>query len=951
MKNNENEPISFWLKFTDFFRSKKTQKYSRVTYHVVWNILLLFIIVLVLGFSFAGGVGAGYFAALVKDEPVRSKEELRKDIYNYEEASDLYFADNIFLGKLKSDLDREEITIDEMSPHLLNAIVATEDEYFNQHKGVVPKAVMRAIFQEMTNASVQSGGSTLTQQLIKNQILTNEVSFDRKAKEILLALRLENFFTKDEILQTYLNVSTLGRNSSGQNIAGVQAAAKGIFGIEAKDLSIPQAAFIAGLPQSPFRYTPYTQKGELKSPEGLEPGLLRMKTVLKRMREGNYLTEQEYNDALNYDITKDFIGPKTAPSKVYPWLVVELEERAIKVLSGILAEQAGYEKSDLEKDKDLKEQYTTLARRELKQNNYKVYSTINKDMYDNMQKVVKNYEYFGRDKPQQVTNHETGEETTIQEPVETGAILIENKTGKILSFVGGRDFDREQTNHATTAKRPNGSTMKPLLVYAPAFELGYISPGSVGINVPISIRGWQPKNAGEGYTGLTNAREALVKSYNIPAASYYMGIINQRPATYLEKMGFTSLTETDYSIPSLALGAPTNGVTVEENVNAFTTFANDGQFIDAYMIDKIVAKDGKVIYQHKVDPVDVFSPQTAYLTLDIMRDVISNGTARYLNGKLSFSSDWAGKTGTTNNTQDAWFVATNPNVTFGTWIGYDTPKRIDNNYKGLTYSQRNIKLWASLVNSAYSVNADLIGPKGKFEKPAGIVTRSFCSVSGLLPSDACSSAGLVKTDLFNVKFVPSKVDNSFINGQYVYAGGGRYLAQSSTPSEFTSGGYMLNPEYLNKIGGKYITNMSDLISKYNVTGSALSDNGKAPAALTLALNGNSMKWNSHPERDVVGYRVYRNGQRVASIRSNETLAYSIQDGTYYVTAVDIVGKESTPSNAVTKQREQKQEVPINTTETREEQTNQETKPNVTPVETTSPTTPEPPAEKPAKSEN
>ena len=219
---------------------------------------------------------------------------------------------------------------------------------------------MRAIYQEFTNAPVQSGGSTLTQQLIKNQILTNEVSFDRKAKEILLALRVEKFFEKDEILETYLNVSTFGRNSSGRNIAGVQSAAEGIFGTDAKSLTLPQAAFIAGLPQSPFGYTPYTQQGQLK--ENLEPGITRMKTVLKRMHNNHSITQAQYEKAVAYDITKDFIGKKTLPSEKYPWLTTEIEKRSIKILTTILAKKDGYEESDLTKNEELNEQYLTLAR-------------------------------------------------------------------------------------------------------------------------------------------------------------------------------------------------------------------------------------------------------------------------------------------------------------------------------------------------------------------------------------------------------------------------------------------------------------------------------------------------------------------------------------------------------------------------------------------------------------
>ncbi|MEY8733908.1 transglycosylase domain-containing protein [Peribacillus frigoritolerans] len=893
MNNNQKDRFqTVWKQLTRFFQSEKTHKNARVTYQVIWNLTLILIIVGILGFSFAGGVGAGYFAALVNDEPVRSKEDLKKDIYNYEETSEVYFADEVYLGKLKSDLEREEVSIDKVSKHLKNAVIATEDEYFYEHDGVVPKAILRAIYQEFSNATVQSGGSTLTQQLIKNQILTNEVSFDRKAKEILLALRVEKFFEKEEILETYLNVSTLGRNSSGRNIAGVESAAEGIFGVEAKDLTLPQSAFIAGLPQSPFGYTPYTQQGKLK--ENQEPGINRMKTVLKRMYSNGYITKEEYAKANAYDITKDFIGKTEMPSEKYPWLTNEIEKRSIKILSVSLAKEDGYEEKDL-KNNDLKEQYVALADRKLRQNGYQIYTTVNKKIYDKMQEVTKNYPNYGYDK--------------AGEPVEAGAILIENKTGKIISFVGGRDFKREQTNHATASLRSNGSTMKPLLVYGPGIELGKISPGSVSANVPISIpagKMWRPGNYGGGsYTGVTTAREALKNSYNIPAALFYMKIINNRPASYLEKMGFSTLTEGDYSNPAMSLGAMTNGVTVEENVNAFGTFANSGDFIDAYMIDKIVSKDGEVIYEHKAKPVNVFSPQAAYLTLDMMRDVVNSGTAASVRNRLAFSSDWAGKTGTSQNYQDAWFVATNPNVSFGTWLGYDTPKSLQGTYNGLEYNKRNMYYWADLINAAYKVEPKLVDPDKRFEMPGGIVSRSFCGVSGLLPSSSCQKAGLVKSDLFIAKYAPSRADDSFIDGQYVSVGSKRYAALPQTPGEFTSGGFMLNPESFGDIGLKYVDDPGSVIPGSEKSGGVvgtkakLNDNGKAPDPLSITISNEKITWGLHHEGDVVGYRVYKDGKKVASINAGENLVYKVgSGGSYYVTAVDIVGKESAPSKHV-----------------------------------------------------
>ncbi|MBY0098975.1 penicillin-binding protein [Mesobacillus maritimus] len=909
-----------------FFTNKKTVKSARITYNVVWNLILLFIIVMVIGAGFAGGAAAGYFASLVKDEPIRSYEQMKKDIYNYEETSELYFDKDVYLGKLRTDLYREEVKLEDVSQYLIDAVVATEDEYFYEHDGVVPKAILRAVFQEVTNSSLQSGGSTLTQQLIKNQILTNEVSFERKAKEILLALRLERFFDKEEILEAYLNVSTFGRNAAGNNIAGVQAAAEGIFGVDVKDLTLPQAAFIAGLPQSPFGYTPYSSdNGKIK--ENLEPGLTRMKTVLSRMYTGGAITQAEYNEAIEYDITKDFITESEDGHTIeeYPWLTFEIEKRAVDVLSYILAEKDGYEKDDIDSDENLKAEYRALADRDLRQNGYNVHTTINKDIYDKMQDVTANFQLYGYDKTEVIVNPETGEKEEIKEPVELGAILIENKTGKIISFVGGRNFKREQINHATAAKRANGSTMKPLLVYAPAMELGKLQPGSVLPDVEAYLNGpgspW-PSNYDKRYSGLTSARYALTRSYNVPAVIAYKNIVNQRPTTFLEKMGFTSLEKDDHTNLSAALGSIA-GVTVEENVNAYGTFANGGQFVDAYMIDKITDKDGNVVYQHEVKPVDVFSPQTAYLTIDMMRDVINRGTATSLHNRLKFSSDWAGKTGTGHNYYDSWFVATNPNVSFGVWNGYDTQKSLDLNYKGVSYGARNIYLWADLMNAAYDVDPKLVDPAERFEMPGGIVRRSYCGASGLLPSQACSDAGLVQTDYFNAKYVPTKVDDTLSSSKFVRIGDKQYFALDSTPAEFVeNGGATLDPSYMESILGHKISNPSQLVpnrgawAKTLVSNSRMSENGRTPAKLGISNDGKTIKWNAHPDKDVIGYRVYNDGKKVGTLKAGSKLTFKAGNGNFHVTAVDIAGQESPPSNVI-KIGEEKPEEPKEPKETTE----------------------------------
>jgi len=201
----------------DTLIEQKWMKKLRISGSVTWNLFLLFLVFALVGTVFAGSVGAGYFASLVKEEPLRSKEELRKEIFNYDSTSEIYFANDIYIGKLRTDLDRRVTTLNDVAPDVVNAVLATEDEYFREHNGIVPKAVIRGLLQDVTNSSTQTGGSTLTQQLIKNQVLTNEVSYERKAKELLLAMRLEHFMKKEEILEAYLNIIPYGRNASGRN--------------------------------------------------------------------------------------------------------------------------------------------------------------------------------------------------------------------------------------------------------------------------------------------------------------------------------------------------------------------------------------------------------------------------------------------------------------------------------------------------------------------------------------------------------------------------------------------------------------------------------------------------------------------------------------------------------------------------------------------------------------
>ncbi|PFG14260.1 transglycosylase domain-containing protein [Bacillus sp. es.036] len=929
-----------WNAFIDRLQEYNILSGSRIAYKVIWNLFLIFIVIGLMGTFFAGGVGAGYFASLVKDEPIRSYDEMKSDVYNYEETSEVYFAGDVFLGNFRSDIERKEVELKDVSPLLQKAVISTEDEYFYDHDGIVPKAIGRAVLQEVTNSEDRSGGSTLTQQLVKNQILTREVSFERKAKEMLLALRLENFFNKDEILEAYLNIVPYGRNASGNNIAGVQAASQGIFGVNASDLNLPQAAFIAGIPKNPYTYTPFTNSGEKK--EDLSAGIDRMEFVLYRMYQEETITEDEYNKALEYDLEKNLTKSSPSPVEKYPYLTFEIEDRAKRVLAKQIADEEGYDGEKLAKSLDSYNQITyeaniygksatevakqkeikwaqikedsevflefmSNAEIELRKNGYKIYTTINKDMYDKMNeakdKALGNPNYFQAAKTVSVQDPETGELVNKELPMEVGSILIENKSGKILSFIGGSDFKTEQLNHATDAYRSNGSTMKPILDYAPAMEMGKVQPGYIIPDLP-SDDIWLPDNYGKNFHGLVTARKALQQSYNVPAARIYSKMDHYEATNFLVKMGFNTLTEPDRSNPATSIGSLDRGVSVEENTNAFGTFANGGKFVDAYMIDKIVDRDGNTIFEQKPEPVEVFSPQTAYLTIDMMRDVISQGTAQDIPSKLKFASDWAGKTGTGQNYKDAWFVAVNPNVSLGVWTGYDLELPMNSNL----YSKRNKNLWALFANAAYDASPEIMDPEKSFKMPTGIVKRSFCGISGKLASDLCQKAGLVQTDLFNAKYVPTEVDDSLTEGRYVVMNGNTYQALSSTPEEFVSSGVMIKEDYFS--GVDLASLLPSEFKNLNIVseGTTASENGKKPGAVGgLSINGSTLNWGASGESDIVGYRIYRasNGSssftKLGSVKSSDGSSFNIPSGAYayYVTAVDVAGNESGASAKVT----------------------------------------------------
>lgn len=702
---------------------KKFVFIANVVIRVIQSLFVFALVILLLGGSLGLGIGMGYFAYLVEDTTPPTKEELQTEISDITEVSKMTYDDGRPIANIKSDLIRTRVDGEHISPLLKQAIIATEDENFEEHHGIVPKALVRALISDATGIGGSSGGSTLTQQLVKQQILTDETTFKRKANEILLAYRIENYFSKDEIVTTYLNVSPFGRNNKGENIAGVEEAAKGLFGKNANDLTLPQAAFIAGLPQSPIVYTPYTNTGALKDDENLAYGMNRKNFVLFSMYREKMITKEEYEAAKNYDLKQDFQPQATANQNTEDFLYYTVENQATEIIMDINIEKAGVKKADL--DELGLQQYRDQAKKEIQNRGYTIQSTINQTVYDTMQTAVANYGYLLDD----------GSGAGL---VETGNILMDNKTGKIIGFVAGRDFSVSQSNHAFDTDRQVGSTIKPISVYGPAIDQGMIGSESRLANYPTSYEGGgELANAtNSGTNTFDTVRTSLEWSYNIPvyhlneAMKKQMGDANFSYNNYLSKMNYPD--DAGWAYQAAPLGTVETSVLVQ--TNGFQTLANNGEYQEGYLIEKITDSNGKTIFEHKAAPVQVYSKATASIMNDLMRSVIDSkittpfkDLTNSLNPALG-SLDWVGKTGTTNDYRDAWLVVSTPAITLSSWTGYD------NNVPMSTNSgNQNSAYLANLANAIYSVRPDLFGNGEKFALSNDVIKSTVSSFTGEKP--------------------------------------------------------------------------------------------------------------------------------------------------------------------------------------------------------------------------
>ncbi|SFS61098.1 transglycosylase domain-containing protein [Paenibacillus sp. BC26] len=905
-------------------RQQKTKGYSKWrTFGIVTLVTFkwLFIFGLLIGL-FAGATVAGYVASFVKDEPVRPRTDIETKINENAITGFVYFNDGQTpVGQLRTQEDRRLIKRADIPPQVVNAVLATEDNNFYSHIGVDFNGLARAVKQKVLNEETQTGGSTLTQQLARQVFLTLDKTDSRKAKEIFLALRLERFMTKDEILTAYLNKVQFGTGNSGYNLYGIKAAAKGIFNItDLNQLNTAQSAYLAGLPQRPSAYTAFTSKGKFNE-SGFALSIDRQHIVLKRMLETGRISAEQYDEALAFDIKASLAKPTEKAYSTFPYLMLEAERQGAEIL--LMQENPNLTIADVRKKENAP--LIEEARERLLRGGYHIYTTIDKRVYNAMHKVGTNPENFDPD------SEEKGME-------QTAAVMLDHKTGAILGMLEGRDFYTEQMNHATQMTRQPGSTMKPIAAYLPAIEKGLIQPASVLDDAPMVLKDGQkgfhiPMNFNKKFYGLVTAREALNRSLNLPALKLFNQVVTIPEAwKFARKLGITSLKPEDEYAQTGVIGGLSIGVSVEELTNAYGAIANDGVFNDAYMISKITDANGDIVFKHEAKPLRVFSQQTAFLMTDMLKTVISdpNGSGHAVASKFKNYGKIpvVGKTGSTQSYGDVWFEGFTPDVTLGVWVGYE--KQAYSLSKDGRNHAKNI--WSLIMNEVTDERPELF-PTKQFSMPSGIVKSTVSSVSGKLPTELTRSSGKLVTDWFNSKFLPKESDDALVKMAVISFNGVNYIPQPATPADMIKELTVVKREKpldvlmqeIEAAQAKLPEDSRRPMSMYlppdagqdapSIVDPRVED-GKAPSAPPNVRLETVSKSNAYrivfapaPEKDIVGYRLYRaindgpftyTGSPVMTGQENRFVNYVSGSATfsYYVTSVDVAGRESAPSGIV-----------------------------------------------------
>ena len=540
------------------------------------------------------------------------------------------------------------VKINDVSPYIYEGYIAVEDKRFKTHGGVDLVATMRAGVSLLKhNMEITQGGSTITQQVIKNNLLTQNKSYTRKIAEILLAPTIESKFTKAQIMEFYCN-----SNFYGNKCYGVGAASKYYFGKKCADLEPHEAAMLIGLSNSPASYNPVLHP---------KAALKKRNSVLRIMCKEGVITPKEYKSALKKKLNIKQFSEKGGSKESYVMsyaihcAAISLMEKENFKFQYVFDSKEDYQKYNKQYSKVYSEKIEGI-----RSGGYKLYTSINMKKQKKLQKAVDNGLSFNKEK-----DGDTGKYA-----LQGAAVCINNETNYVEAIVGGRGKN-DQYNRAYLAARQSGSAIKPLIDYTPGFESGMYSPSTI-VNDHKFVNG--PSNAGGGYHGNVRIREAVARSLNTVAWQVLDNITVKYGLSFLDKLHFHNISYIDNDNMALSLGGFTEGVRVVDMAKGFSTLANNGSYSDRTCIKKIEHVSDGVVYKNNNEKDQVYSQDAAWMMTDVLKGVFneSYGTGRKL--KLDNGQICAGKTGTTNSSKDVWFCGYTKYYTTVVWAGYDTPR-------------------------------------------------------------------------------------------------------------------------------------------------------------------------------------------------------------------------------------------------------------------------------------
>lgn len=634
-------------------QGKEKPKKSKKKRSAVRVILIILLALLILA-------AAGFvFVWFYFDIPSFQKLDVTK-ITEMAETGVLKASDGSVITTLKSTEDRTAISLDSVPEKVRSAFIAAEDLRFYSHNGIDPIRIFGAVIANFKSQSFSEGASTITQQLIKLSHLSSEKTIARKLEEALLALRLEREYSKDEILAMYLNFVYFGSGAYG-----IEAASRTYFSKSASELSILEGASLAAILKASSLYNP------LSNPESNKT---RREYILETMLENELISASEYEEAISTEFILNM--QKTAPSK-YGWFTDAALEEAESIL-GVSPEG-------------------------LLTGGYTIETTLQTDKQDAADAAFSQSSIFPAD-------------ASDGTPVQGAMASVDVSSGAVICMVGGREYSvRRGLNRATQMRRQPGSALKPLAVYTPALEYYGYTTASVIVDEPTSFGSYSPRNSGNQYYGPVTIRTALANSLNVPAVKIMSEIGVEAGRSYLEKVGI-ELSSRDSNL-SLALGSMTYGVSPVQLAAAYAPFSNGGTYYTPYTVERIIDKNGRVLYQHTASGSRVISRQTAYLMTSLLSSVTSSGTG----SRLSSLQSTVGKTGTVNisggGNRDIWMSVCNPKASTAVWMGFDVTDSSHKLSSRISGGDNTAKLALNYLKTAYG-NTTV----GKFNIPDGIIS-------------------------------------------------------------------------------------------------------------------------------------------------------------------------------------------------------------------------------------